>query len=78
MALRQVEAGAPIAEVCRKMEVAEATFFRWKKTDVGLGVAELRRLKQLEAENRKLKQLAACSTCTHPPTEEGMMQKPGS
>lgn len=59
MALRQVEAGAPVAEVCRKMQVAESTFFRWKKTYGGLGIAELRRLKQLETENRKLKQLVA-------------------
>jgi putative transposase len=59
MALRQVEAGAPVAEVCRKMQVAESTFFRWKKVYGGLGIAELRRLKQLEEENRKLKQLVA-------------------
>ena len=58
-ALRQVEAGAPVAEVCRKMQVAESTFFRWKKVYGGLGIAELRRLKQLEAGNRKLKQLVA-------------------
>jgi putative transposase len=44
MALRQVEAGAPVAEVCRKMRVAESTFFRWKKTYGGLGITELRRL----------------------------------
>jgi putative transposase len=59
LALRQVEAGAPVAEVCRKMQVAESTFFRWKKMYGGLGIAELRRLKQLEEENRKLKQLVA-------------------
>ena len=58
LALRQVEARAPVAEVCRKMQVAESTFFRWKKLYGGLGIAELRRLKQLE-ENRKLKQLVA-------------------
>jgi putative transposase len=57
MALRQVEAGAPVAEVCPKMQVTESTFFRWKKVYGHLGIAELRRLKQLEAENHKLKQL---------------------
>ena len=41
------------------MEVSEATFYRWKKKFAGMGVAELRRLKQLEEENRKLKQLVA-------------------
>ena len=58
-ALRQAEAGTPIAEVCRQLGVAQATFFRWKKRYAGMGVAELRRLKQLEDENRKLKQLVA-------------------
>lgn len=58
-ALRQVESGVPVVEVCRKMEVSEATFYRWKKKFAGMGVAELRRLKQLEEENRKLKQLVA-------------------
>ena len=46
-------------EVCRKLGVSEQTFYRWKKKYDGLGVAELRRLKQLEEENRKLKTLVA-------------------
>ena len=58
-ALRQAEAGTPAAEVCRKMGVSEATFFRWKKRFAGMGVAEIRRLKQLEDENAKLKKLVA-------------------
>lgn len=58
-ALRQAEGGVPIREVCRKMGVSEQTFFRWKKKFAGMGVAEVRRLKQLEEENRKLKQLVA-------------------
>ena len=58
-ALRQAESGAPIAEVCRKMGVSEQTYFRWKRKFAGMGVAEVRRLKQLEEENRKLKQLVA-------------------
>lgn len=58
-ALRQAEAGTPIVEVCRKMGISEQTFFRWKKKFAGMGVAEVRRLKQLEEENRKLKQLVA-------------------
>jgi putative transposase len=58
-ALRQSEAGTPIVEVCRKMGVSEQTFYRWKKLYPGMGVAELRRLKQLEEENRKLKTLVA-------------------
>lgn len=58
-ALRQAEAGTPIVEVCRKMGVSQQTFFRWKKRYAGMGVAEVRRLKQLEEENRKLKTLVA-------------------
>ena len=55
-ALQQAEAGTPVTEVIRKMG---ATFYRWKKKYSGLGVSEIRRLKQLEEENRKLKQLVA-------------------
>jgi putative transposase len=58
-ALRQAETGTPVAEVIRKMGVSEQTFYRWKKQYAGMGVGELRRLKQLEEENRKLKQLVA-------------------
>ena len=58
-ALRQAESGAPVLEVCRKMGIAEQTFYRWKKKFLGMGVAEVRRLKVLEEENKKLKQLVA-------------------
>ncbi len=59
MALRQAEAGTPVAEICRKLEVTETTFYRWRKKYGGLGVSKLRELKQLKEENRKLKQLVA-------------------
>jgi len=58
-ALKQAETGTPVAEVLRRMGISEQTFYRWKKPYGGLGVGELRRLKQLEDENRKLKQLVA-------------------
>jgi putative transposase len=58
-ALKQAETGTPVAEVLRRMGISEQTFYRWKKLYGGLGVGELRRLKQLEDENRKLKQLVA-------------------
>lgn len=58
-ALRQHEAGTSVTDIVRKMGISEQTFYRWKKKFDGLGVAELRRLKQLEEENRKLKQLVA-------------------
>lgn len=59
MALRQAESGTPVAEVCRKLQITEATFYRWKKKFGGLGVPELRELKQLRDENRRLKGLVA-------------------
>ena len=58
-ALRQAEQGTAVAEVTRKMGISEQTFYRWKKKYGGLGTSELRRLKQLEEENRKLKKLVA-------------------
>ena len=58
-ALRQAENGATVEEVCRKLGVSEATFYRWKQQFAGMGVVEIRRLKQLEEENAKLKRLVA-------------------
>ena len=58
-ALRQAESGTQVSEVCRKMGISEQTFYRWKKRFAGMGVAEVRRLRVLEEENRKLKQLVA-------------------
>ena len=45
MALRQTEAGTPVADICRKLQVTETTFSRWKKKFGGLGVPELRELR---------------------------------
>jgi len=59
MALRQAEAGTPVEEICRKLGVSQATFYRWKRKFGGLGVSELRELRQLREENRKLKGLVA-------------------
>ena len=57
--LRQAESGVSVEEITRKMGITQATFYRWKKKFAGMGVAELRRLKQLEEENKKLKRLVA-------------------
>ncbi len=57
--LKQAETATPAVEVLRRMGISEQTFYRWKKLYGGLGEGELRRLKQLEDENRKLKHLAA-------------------
>ena len=58
-ALKQAETGIPVAEVCRKMGVTEQSFYRWKRKFAGMGVAELQRLRQLEEENSRLKQVVA-------------------
>jgi len=58
-ALAQESTGQTIAEICRKLGVSEQTFYRWKKKFGSMGVAEVRRLKQLEDENAKLKRLVA-------------------
>ena len=58
-AIKQAETGVSVAEVCRKMGISDATFYNWKKKYGGLGVSELRKLRQLEEENRHLKQLVA-------------------
>lgn len=57
--LRQAESGTSIEEITRKLGVSEQTFYRWKRKFAGMGVSEVRKLKQLEEENRKLKQLVA-------------------
>ncbi|MDJ5228952.1 IS3 family transposase [Salmonella enterica] len=58
-ALKQAEIGTRVREVCRKMGISEATFYNWKKKFAGPGVTELRRLRQLEDENQRLKKLVA-------------------
>ena len=58
-AVQQAEAGVAVEEGCRKLGISQQTFYRWKKKLAGLGVAEVRRLKLLEEENKKLKALVA-------------------
>lgn len=57
--MKQAELGVPVLDLCRKYGTSEQTFYRWRKKYGGLEAGELRRLKQLEEENRKLKQLVA-------------------
>ena len=58
-ALRQAESGTVVAEICRELGVSEPTFYRWKKQFAGMGTVEIRRLKQVQEENAKLKRLVA-------------------
>jgi putative transposase len=58
-ALKQAETGTSVQEVIRKLGISEQTFYNWKKKYGGLGPSELRRLKQLEEENHRLKRMVA-------------------
>ena len=58
-ALRQAESGSRVADICREYGISEATYYIWKKKYSGLGLNELRELRQLREENAKLKRLVA-------------------
>jgi putative transposase len=74
-ALRQAESGTPVADVSRQLGVSEATFYLWKKKYAHLGVSELRRLRQVEDENRRLKQLVADLTLDKHMLTEALRKK---
>jgi putative transposase len=57
--LKRVEQGQALADVCREVGISDGTYYRWKAQYGGLEVSQLRRLRQLEEENRKLKQVVA-------------------
>ena len=58
-ALKQYEGGEKVADICRKLGVSQASFYTWKKQYAGMGVQELRELRQLRDENSRLKRLVA-------------------
>lgn len=58
-ALKQVESGAPVQEVCRQMGVSTNTYYQWKRKYGGMGISEARRLRLLEAENSRLRKLVS-------------------
>jgi len=65
-----------VGEVIRKMDISEMTFYRWKNKYAGMGVSELRRLKQLEDENRRLKRLVAVLTLDKQTLQDVLSKKP--
>jgi len=75
-AMRQAESGTSVPEICRKMGIAEQTFYRWKKKYIGMAIAEVRRLKILEEENRKLKQLVADPSLDKQMLQDVLRKKP--
>ena len=74
-ALRQADAGTPVVEVCRKLQVTEQTFYRWRRKYAGLGVTELRELKQVKEENRRLKRVVADLTLDKDILQEALRRK---
>ncbi len=74
-ALPQAESGTPVADVCRQLGVSEATFYAWKKKYAHLGVSELRRLRQLEDENTRLKRVVADLTLDKHMLAEALRKK---
>ena len=75
-ALKQQEVGTPVEEICRKLGISDATFYKWKKKYSGLGPSELRRLKQLEEENAKLKRLVADLSLDKAMLQDVLKRKP--
>jgi putative transposase len=74
-AIRQVEQGTPAAELCRKLGISEQTFYTWKKRFAGMGVGELKRVRQLEEENRRLKSVVADLTLDKHMLQEVLRKK---
>jgi putative transposase len=74
-ALRQAEAGTVVGDICRKLGITEATFYRWKQTYAGLDLGELRELRQLREENRRLKGVVADLTLDKTVLREALGKK---
>jgi putative transposase len=73
--LREQEAGATTAEVCRRHGISEQTFYRWKAKYGGMAVSEAKRLRELEAENARLKKLLAEAMLEQEATREVLRKK---
>ena len=74
-ALQQAESGTSVAEVCRKMGIAEATFYRWKQLYGGLMPSEVKKLSQLEEENGRLRRIVADLTLDKEMLQEVIRRK---
>jgi len=65
----------PVGEICRRLEITEATFYRWKRKFGDLGVSELRELRQLREENRRLKRVVADLTLDKQILQESLRKR---
>jgi len=73
--LKQAEAGVKVSELVRKNGISEATFYNWKARYGGLDVSQLRRLKELEVENARLKKMYAELSLTHHALQDAVQKK---
>jgi putative transposase len=73
--LNQAETGVPVKEICRQHGFTEQTFYRWKKQYAGLGITELRELRELRDENRRLKRIVADLTLDKQMLQEVVKKK---
>jgi putative transposase len=73
--LREADAGVKITELCRKHGMSDATFYKWKARYGGLEVSQLRRLKDLESENSRLKRMYAELSLTHQALQDAVEKK---
>lgn len=73
--LREAEAGAKVPELCRRNGISEATYYNWKARYGGMDVSQLRRLKELETENARLKRMYADLSLTHHALQEVVAKK---
>lgn len=73
--LKRANAGEPVADVCRQASISDSTFYRWKAKYDGLEVSELKRLKLLEDENRRLKQIVADLTLDNTALKDVLAKK---
>ena len=74
-ALRRAEGGVAIAEICRELGITETTFYRWKRKHHGIGTPELRELRQLRDENKRLKQVVADLTLDRSMLQDALRKK---
>jgi putative transposase len=73
--LKQAEAGVKAAELCRKHGISQATLYNWKAKYGGMEPSQLRRLKELEAENNRLKRMYADLSLTHHALQDAVQKK---
>ena len=73
--LKEAESGIPVPEICRKYGIGQSTFYKWRSKYGGMEVSDVKRLKELEEENRKLKDMFATLSLKHSMLEDIIAKK---